>query len=86
MTTHDRKDLCPLCQRPNLCGMSGGGSTCWCVHVVIPPKVLRAILPELRNEACLCKACAAGAASRASPAAEQTDATAGTPIRPGNIE
>jgi Cysteine-rich CWC len=45
--------------------MSDGGSTCWCVGVVISPRVLRAIPGVLRNEACLCKACAAGAAVRA---------------------
>jgi len=52
--------ICPLCGRPNDCGMAAGKSDCWCRYVTIPHEVLDRIPPEKSGKACVCRACATG--------------------------
>ena len=65
---------CPLCGGPNGCAMAqaGDGATpaaCWCRDAEFTPALLAQVPPEARRRACICAACAAGAASaRRSPA------------------
>ncbi len=61
--------VCPLCGRDNTCAMASAGDAtaanpCWCTNVAIPAEVLARIPVDARGRACLCRACAAGAAGR----------------------
>ncbi|WP_419871875.1 cysteine-rich CWC family protein [Candidatus Pristimantibacillus sp. PTI5] len=53
---------CPLCGRPNECGIKAyeeKQEVCWCFHEQFPKELLQK-LPELqRGKACICKLCAA---------------------------
>lgn len=63
---------CPICGKPNDCGLAQGQSTCWCFSTPIPEAVLAAIPEAARNVACVCRECATrGVAS--------TRAAAGSP-------
>ena len=51
---------CPLCGQPNdcqLCTAAAYKGPCWCAKVEIPEALLAQVPPELRNQACLCRAC-----------------------------
>lgn len=51
---------CPLCGRPNecqLCTAAAYKGPCWCATVSIPEELLARVPPELRNKACICRAC-----------------------------
>jgi hypothetical protein len=54
-------NVCPICGKPNGCGLATDSTPCWCTNVNIPESVLKAIPPEARNVVCICKACATGA-------------------------
>jgi hypothetical protein len=54
-------DVCPLCGRPNGCGLATDSTPCWCTSVSISESILKAIPLEARNVVCICKACATGA-------------------------
>jgi hypothetical protein len=47
---------CPLCTKPNGCGVAAGQATCWCFSVTMDPAALAKVPPEATG-ACLCKAC-----------------------------
>lgn len=52
---------CPLCGNDNLCEAStceDQGISCWCVSVDFSKKLLESIPADLKNKACLCRACA----------------------------
>jgi len=51
-------DTCPLCDRPNACGMAAGQSHCWCFETVIPPEVLARVPAADHSRRCVCQACA----------------------------
>ena len=62
--------ICPLCGGPNACAPARSGrfaEACWCEGVAIERDVLARIPPALRDAACLCPACARGAAPQAGP-------------------
>lgn len=67
--------VCPLCGRANLCAMAAGETDepCWCTQVVIDPRVLERVPPELRGIACVCAECAAGEAGAAGAVADAMD-------------
>jgi hypothetical protein len=51
---------CPLCGHANecqLCTGAGWKGPCWCAAVEIPDTLLAQVPPELRNRACVCRAC-----------------------------
>lgn len=49
--------LCPLCTRPNECGMAAQRETCWCFSVKVDPAALEKIPAEAKGKACVCQAC-----------------------------
>lgn len=51
--------LCPVCGKPNTCGMTQGKSECWCEGVQIDRAALARIPLEAKDRACLCPRCAA---------------------------
>lgn len=56
-----KPDLCPACGARNDCSLTvpqTADRACWCFAVTIDPAVLAALPAELRNQACLCPACA----------------------------
>lgn len=56
---------CPLCGRANQCAVAAAGRfdvPCWCSGAVIHPAVLARVAPADQGRACLCPACARGAA------------------------
>jgi len=50
--------LCPVCGKPNTCGLTEGKSECWCFDVTIDAAALARVPPELKDRACLCPRCA----------------------------
>jgi len=53
-------DQCPLCHQPNdcvLCTETGYKAPCWCAKIKIPEELIAQISPDLRNKACICRAC-----------------------------
>ena len=63
--------LCPLCGQPNTCAMEAAKRTgqpqppCWCTRVSFAPEVLARVPPQAQGLACICPACAGGAAPAA---------------------
>ena len=51
--------LCPVCGKPNTCGMTQGKSECWCFDLTIDRAALARIPLEAKDRACLCPRCAA---------------------------
>ena len=51
---------CPLCARPNQCGVALGRNTCWCFSRPILDEVLAKIPPEAQEVTCVCEECAFG--------------------------
>jgi hypothetical protein len=60
---------CPLCGQPNACAAVARQASgqpqppCWCEGARIDPAALAALPPQAMGRACLCPACAAGAAA-----------------------
>lgn len=55
---------CPLCGQPNACAPARTGAfsqPCWCESVDFSAELLARVPDGLRNKACICRACAAGA-------------------------
>lgn len=53
------RQLCPLCGKSNQCSVAAGREEpCWCFTTQIDPAALQRLMPEQRNQACLCPACA----------------------------
>lgn len=56
---------CPLCGQSNLCAMEVEKTTgqkqppCWCMQVTFSADLLARIPDTLRDQACVCAACAA---------------------------
>lgn len=55
--------LCPICQQDNRCGnllSCGSDKSCWCSssEIQFSEKLLNQIPNEVKNKACICKACA----------------------------
>jgi hypothetical protein len=51
---------CPLCGQPNdcqLCTVAAYKGSCWCAQVQIPDELIAQVPAELRNQACICRAC-----------------------------
>jgi len=51
---------CPLCGGPNECQLCSPvvyKGQCWCAHEEIPPELLARVPENLRNRACICRAC-----------------------------
>lgn len=67
---------CPLCGKPNACGMEAGKSTCWCAGASFPKESIERVPAESRGVACICAACARQQAlsERADPCAESPPA------------
>jgi len=65
---HDPR-LCPLCGQANQCAMEIEKQTgvpqgaCWCCSASISAELLSQIPEALRNQACVCPACAAKSAA-----------------------
>ena len=59
---------CPLCGQPNACAAQAAQASgqpqppCWCAQTSISPAALAALPPQAVGRACLCRACATGAA------------------------
>jgi hypothetical protein len=54
----DLNSRCPLCGKPNLCGLCASNSDvseCWCRTERTPDDLLRQISPELHGKACVCQ-------------------------------
>lgn len=51
---------CPLCGGPNRCGMTEGGSTCWCFSLQMPRELLERVPDDAVGRACVCRWCAEG--------------------------
>jgi len=56
----NKPDICPLCQRQNVCAVIEGKDLkdCWCNHTTFPPKN---VVEEgaLEQKACICQSCIA---------------------------
>jgi prepilin-type N-terminal cleavage/methylation domain-containing protein/prepilin-type processing-associated H-X9-DG protein len=53
-------DKCPLCGAANacqLCSPAAYKGSCWCARVEIPGELLARVPENLRNRACICRAC-----------------------------
>jgi hypothetical protein len=51
---------CPLCGQPNdcqLCADAACKGPCWCAQLVFPEALLAQVPAELRDRACICRAC-----------------------------
>ena len=48
--------LCPLCHRPNGCGIADFAN-CWCRSTPVPRELLATLPADQRNRACICRAC-----------------------------
>ena len=51
---------CPLCRRPNECQLClpvAYKGQCWCAHEEIADELLARVPENLRNRACICRAC-----------------------------
>ncbi len=46
--------LCPICGKPNLCGVDLAGK-CWCVRVEVPRELIEGL--PVRGKACICRDC-----------------------------
>jgi hypothetical protein len=56
---------CPLCGAENRCAVAAAGRfdvPCWCSAVAFDAAALARVPPAQRGRACLCPACARGAA------------------------
>jgi uncharacterized iron-regulated membrane protein len=51
-------ERCPICGKPNQCGVRHVGGACWCLGQPIPDEVLAKIPAEMQDPACVCEACA----------------------------
>lgn len=49
--------VCPLCDRPNGCGLAAGMGDCWCFDLSIPSDKRDAPPCEASADTCLCLAC-----------------------------
>ncbi|UHJ65232.1 cysteine-rich CWC family protein [Melaminivora jejuensis] len=56
---------CPLCGQPNTCAITAGlpAQGCWCMSAPVSRAALARLAPEQRGRACICPACAQGAAA-----------------------
>ncbi len=71
MSTPPRIDptRCPLCGQSNQCAMEVEKATgqkqppCWCTQATFSADLLARIPDELRNQSCVCAACAAKSTS-----------------------
>ena len=53
-------DKCPLCGAANecqLCSPAAYKGQCWCAQMQIPEALLAQVPPDLKNKACICRAC-----------------------------
>jgi len=51
---------CPLCGQPNdcqLCTPAAYKGPCWCANVKIPDELIKQVEVDLRDKACICRAC-----------------------------
>jgi hypothetical protein len=51
---------CPLCRRSNdcqLCTSAAYKGPCWCARANISSALLDQVPPDLKNKACICRAC-----------------------------
>ncbi len=48
---------CPLCGKPNQCGMAEGKGSCWCFEVKLDPAALAKLPEEAKGKACVCRSC-----------------------------
>jgi len=51
---------CPLCGGANDCRLSSAAAykgPCWCTHEEFPAELLARVPENLRNRACICRAC-----------------------------
>lgn len=58
--TRPDPSICPLCERPNECGLAAGEGYCWCFDLSRPavqPSAAGCAVPE---DVCLCQACLQG--------------------------
>ena len=60
--TQSYKTTCPLCEKPNHCGMEQDQSPCWCMadDIEFSEVLLEQVPEELRNESCICERCVRG--------------------------
>lgn len=56
------RDRCPLCGGPNGCAIEKGepAVSCWCMRANIGEDVLASVPLPMREQTCICPACAAG--------------------------
>lgn len=55
-----RDDQCPLCRGDNLCRVAKGylyKGPCWCQEITVPTHVLRLLVADGFEPACLCRRC-----------------------------
>jgi len=62
-----RADLCPVCGRPNDCGLAAGKSDCWCASINISPAALDRVPDEAKGKICICARCAGAKAAKVIP-------------------
>ena len=54
-------NLCPLCGKPNACGMAANGQAatpCWCTELTFSPELLARVPEAQRSLHCICETCA----------------------------
>ncbi|MEO0599882.1 MAG: cysteine-rich CWC family protein [Myxococcota bacterium] len=48
---------CPLCEKPNQCGIAIGAPSCWCMRTEVPASLLERVPGPLRGVVCVCEDC-----------------------------
>lgn len=65
---------CPLCGKSNdcqLCTAAAYQGSCWCQEMEIPAPLLARVPADLRNKACICRACVTEFHRTAKPVTER---------------
>ncbi len=60
---------CPICGNDSGCGLEAGKriEACWCYRVSFPEQLKTRVPAELRERACVCRACVEAALQDADP-------------------
>ncbi len=48
---------CPLCGKPNQCGIAIGATSCWCMRMEVPASLIERMPEALRGIVCVCEDC-----------------------------
>lgn len=48
---------CPLCGKPNQCGVTSGAPSCWCMRTEVPKQLIERVPDALKGIVCICEDC-----------------------------